>query len=132
MIKISKKVEYALMSLKVMANKKKGQLTTAREIGEMFNAPVDTIAKVMQALNNNKILNSIKGVKGGYLLTTKLETISYLQLVKIVEGKSLIIECEAHRPCAMREHCNIKKPIKILAERMSDSLDKITIKDLLF
>ena len=67
MLKINKKVEYALMALKFMAEEKAiGKITSAREICDKFNTPFDTTAKVMQAMNHHKILNSVKGTKGGY------------------------------------------------------------------
>ena len=57
MLKITKKVEYALISLKfIWEEKSRGELTTAREICSKFNLPFDTTSKVMQAMNNAKSL----------------------------------------------------------------------------
>ena len=71
MLKINKKVEYALMALKFMADKTHSAipnnqdnevviLTSAREICDEFNTPFDTTAKVMQLMNNHDILKSVK------------------------------------------------------------------------
>ena len=66
MLKINKKVEYALIALKLMLEKEQGELTTAREVSDKFHTPFDTTAKVMQMMNSARMLESVKGVKGGY------------------------------------------------------------------
>ena len=63
MIKINKKVEYALMVLKLMSDRDETELTSAREVCEMFKTPFDTTSKVMQIMNNAGILSSVQGVK---------------------------------------------------------------------
>ena len=72
MLRINKKVEYAMMVLKFLADKPHDELVTARDICNKFSTPFDSTAKVMQKLNSAKILNSVKGIKGGYSLKKNL------------------------------------------------------------
>ena len=58
MLKITKKVEYALIVLKYMGEHPFGELHSAREICDKFKLPFDTTAKVMQSMNNKGLLNS--------------------------------------------------------------------------
>jgi Rrf2 family protein len=130
MIKLNKKVEYALMVLKHMADKGDGELSTAREICDKYNIPFDTTAKVMQQMNNADILLSTKGVKGGYTLNTNLDHISYLQLSELVEGKNISIDCEDSN-CSLISTCNISRPIKRLNEYLMYFFKDLTLKELL-
>jgi len=133
MLKITKKVEYALISLKfIWEEKLHGELTTAREICSKFNLPFDTTSKVMQAMNNAKILNSEKGIKGGYALAKKLTEISYLDLVHIVDPKSNDEEfCQSHKGlCDLYSSCNIVKPIDKLNATLNGYLKNLTIDQL--
>ena len=132
MLKINRKVEYALMALKFMTSKKEGELTSARELCEKFNVPFDTIAKVLQVMNNHNIVRSTQGVKGGYLLTKELDKISYLHLCEIIDPGSNNGNCETIKPCSISEYCNIRRPIKKLNNKLINYLGKITINDLLF
>jgi len=84
MFKINKKIIYSLLALKYIANKKSASLTSAQEISDSFHIPFDTTAKVLQSLHRINILDSTKGVKGGYQLNKKLSEISYLDILKTV------------------------------------------------
>ncbi len=131
MLKISKKVEYALIALKFISCKKENELTSAREICEKFDTPFDTTAKVMQLMNNHGVLNSIQGVKGGYALSKDLSKISYIQLTKIIEGKSSLLGCEGKANCSRKKSCNIMGPIQELNNKLTKYLDKISLEELL-
>ncbi len=131
MLKINRKVEYALMALKFMANKDGDELTSAREICDKFNTPFDTTAKVMQAMNTSKILSSVKGVKGGYTLSKKLSEISYIDLCEIVDKGSAPDSCNAGS-CNLGSCCNIQSPILQLNKKITGFLRELTLEELLF
>ena len=120
MIKINRKIEYALMVLKLMKDKAPNELTTAREVCDRFESPFDTTAKVMQLMNTAGILHSLKGVKGGYVLSRDLSQVSYMELVELIEGKSFMMDCH-EGPCDLIHKCNITQPIK----RLNDYLINI-------
>jgi len=132
MLKINKKVEYALMALKFMAEEKAiGKITSAREICDKFNTPFDTTAKVMQAMNHHKILNSVKGTKGGYTLAKDLCEITYMELNRIVEKKYSQSICQSSKGlCELYDICNIINPIDRLNATLNNYLESLTIKDL--
>lgn len=129
MIKINRKVEYALMVLNLMKDRPL-DLTTAREVCDRFHTPFDTTAKVMQQMNNAGILHSIKGVKGGYTLAKSLHDISYLELVEIIEGTSFMMDCH-EGPCDLFHTCNISLPIKRLNDYAITIFKSLSLDELL-
>ncbi|OFZ17231.1 MAG: hypothetical protein A2X86_01915 [Bdellovibrionales bacterium GWA2_49_15] len=132
MLRINKKVEYALMALRFMADEKgQGELASAREVCDKFNTPFDTTAKVMQAMNNSGILQSVKGIKGGYVLARDLGTLTYMELARILEkkmGESLCRGSEGN--CELISSCNIVAPIERLNVTLNQYLNQLTIKQL--
>ncbi len=130
MVKINRKVEYALMVLKHVAARGPGELSTAREVCDLYQTPFDTTAKVMQQLNAAGILGSTKGVKGGYHLTRKLSEVSYLELVELVEGRPFAMDCH-EGPCELLGSCNISTPIKRLNHYLSDVFTRLSVDQLL-
>ena len=130
MIKINKKVEYALMVLKLMKDKDLKELTTAREVCDRFNVPFDTTSKVLQQMNNAEILHSHKGMKGGYTLARDLTTLSYMELVQLIEGKSFMMDCH-EGPCDLIHTCNITQPIKRLNDYLITIFQSLSINELL-
>ena len=139
-LKINKKVEYALMALKFMSDKTNQSLnsvetglTSAREICDELNIPFDTTAKVMQIMNNQEILKSVKGIKGGYSLNKSLTEISYMQLVRLIEGKPDTGRvCVTEKgTCELFSKCNIVTPVEQLGKKLNAFLETLTIDDLL-
>lgn len=130
MIKINRKVEYALMVLKLMKDKGPMELTTAREVCDKFNTPFDTTAKVMQLMNTAKILSSHKGVKGGYTLSRDLSDVTYIELNELIEGKAFMMDCH-EGPCDLYHTCNISQPIKRLNDYLLNIFSSLTIAELL-
>jgi Rrf2 family protein len=130
MIKINRKIEYALMALKLMKEKNLSELTTAREVCDRFETPFDTTSKVMQLMNNCGILLSHKGVKGGYTLARDLSEVSYMELVELIEGKSFMMDCH-EGPCDLYHKCNITQPIKRLNDYLINIFNSISLNELL-
>lgn len=135
MIKINRKVEYALMVLRLMKEKGPSALTTAREVCDKFETPFDTTAKVMQQMNTAGILHSQKGVKGGYTMARDLSQITYLELVELIEGKSFMMDChdlgDVRGPCELLHKCNISLPIKRLNDYLMTIFNALTLNELL-
>jgi Rrf2 family protein len=140
MLKINKKVEYALMALKFIADRTLNELnangehvlTSAREICDEFNTPFDTTAKVMQLMNNQEILKSTKGIKGGYSLNKDLSEITYMNLVRMIEGKEVGRVCVTTKgTCELFAKCNIITPVELLNRKLNVFLETLTLADLL-
>lgn len=130
MVKINKKVEYALIVLKHMSSTDRDTLTQAREICDLYHTPFDTTAKVMQQMNQAGFFNSQKGAKGGYTLKTDLSSVSYFQLVEIIEGKKAVIDCIENK-CSLIESCNIVSPITNLNKHLTYFFQGLSLEQLL-
>lgn len=134
MLKINKKVEYALMALKFMADKNdQATLVSAREICDAFQTPFDTTAKVMQVMNSHDILKSVKGIKGGYFLNKNLGEITYMELVQMIEGREELGRvCSNHKgTCDFIVKCNISTPVENLNRKLNAFLENLTLAELL-
>lgn len=131
MIKINRKVEYALMVLKHMVEKP-SELTSAREIADLYHTPFDTTAKVMQVMNASGILHSVKGMKGGYTLAKNLSQISYMELSEMIEGKSIEMKCASSEgTCELMNSCNIITPVQKINFQVSKFFKNLTLDQLL-
>ncbi|MGB0453588.1 MAG: RrF2 family transcriptional regulator [Bacteriovoracaceae bacterium] len=134
MIKLSKKIEYSLMALKYMSSKPEGHLVTVREICDDLKIPFDTVSKVMQNLNNNDLLSSVKGTRGGYTIVKDLRKVSFSDLSEIVEGKKNTMSCLTSKGtlCELHDHCNVIGPIDHLSRKVAELLSKLSIQEILF
>jgi Rrf2 family protein len=135
MNKIHRKLEYALISLKHMNQKRPGELTTVKEVCQKYSTPFDATARVMQQMVQGKFLKSEQGAYGGYLIQRDLSKVSLRELIDNVVGTIEVAKCisesSADTPCDIRETCNIMAPIFSLNERLIRFYEDINILDLL-
>ncbi len=131
MIRISKKVEYALMASKFILNSDH-KLVTAREISDKSNIPHDLLSKILQKLKNEHILISNQGMNGGYSLNKRLEEVPLINLMSAIDGDTAIAEClhdTGEKDCCLIDTCSIKSPISQLQKEVEDLFRKKTISD---
>jgi Rrf2 family protein len=133
MINISRKIEYALMILNYYQETMgQDQALTAREISQGLGIPFDTTSKVLQRLNNDDIVTSTQGVKGGYVLNRPLSAITYKNLYDSIEGNTTILKCESGaKACEYMDKCSIIPPLRKLSHLTTNFYQQITVQDLL-
>lgn len=113
MLKLSKKVEYALIAIRHIATMN-NQISTVKEIAEKYTLPGDVLAKVMQKLTKGKLIASHQGAMGGYTLARRAEEISIMDVISVIEGTQVgIAQCFAEQPenCSIYLNCTIKNPL---------------------
>lgn len=130
MVRISKRLEYALIVLKHFLEAPCGEKFTARMICELYKTPFDTTAKVMQIMNNKGILISNQGAQGGYKMGINLDEISYLELSRIINGDEGANQCIEYN-CSIINTCNITGPVARLNKHLKYFYHQLSIKSLL-
>ena len=132
MIRISKKVEYALIALLHIAKKSSGELTTARELSDKFNISLELMGKILQSLVKNGMIVSVQGVKGGYYLARPMEAISISSVINAIDGPIALTDCLAAGSadqCVRGENCLIRKSMEDIQKKLVNMLDQISLKD---
>lgn len=134
MMRLNRKVEYALIALKYMNSKKPGQLSTAKEVSERYGAPFDATSRVLQVMAQNGILKSEQGAQGGYLIMKDLSKISFLQLNEMILGPVGVAKCinrSNENDCELVPTCNILSPVRILNSKMNEFFRSLSIAEVL-
>ncbi|NJL25949.1 MAG: Rrf2 family transcriptional regulator [Calothrix sp. SM1_5_4] len=132
MNRLNRKVEYALMALKVMSQKRAGELTSAKEVVEQTGCPFDATARVLQLMAQKEILRSEQGAYGGYVLVRDLSRVSYYELSEIILGEMGLAKCLTSEPsCDLKEKCNIYSPISNLNRKLMEFYQNVSIGELL-
>lgn len=119
MLKLGRKVEYALISIMHLNSLPEAELAATREIAERYNIPPDVLGKVLQSLNRHGLVNSSQGVKGGYRLQQTLGEMVLGDIVEAIEGPVHIAACTCStHDCPQSGTCNIKAPIFHFQEQL--------------
>jgi Rrf2 family protein len=126
MLKLSKKVDYALMALMHLAQQPGSSST--REIAVGYGMPQDLLAKILQKLTREGLVVSQQGTKGGYRLARAADAISVVHVIEIVEGPPSLTQCFTDvGACDQFDTCNIKSPLQRLNDHVLHTLSRVTI-----
>lgn len=134
MFKINRKIEYALIALKHMSAKSPGQLTSAKEICDIYHTPFDPTSRVLQIMTQHEILHAEQGAKGGYQIVKNLSQFSIRKLSDMIIGPIEIANCfhgEDYCECTISPTCHIIAPMLNLNENIKKLFDTIMIGDLI-
>jgi Rrf2 family protein len=141
MLKFSKKADYGLMAVQYIASVQFGDLQKARvvntkEIAEEYHIPVELLAKVLQTLARQGIVESQNGPKGGYLLARNAREITIAQVLEAIEGPLGITDCHQEQEdktmsCSCFNHCNIRTPLLKVQDSIYQLLNNMTVADMM-
>jgi Rrf2 family protein len=130
---ITRASEYAILSLIVLskANSPLDSETLSREL----SISKSFLAKILQSLAKNGILNSYKGVNGGFALAVDPKDISMLKVMSSVEGKApSVFDCASSVsdcPSDKADICSIWPFLNRLQGKIDNFLDSLTLADIL-
>ena len=131
MLRLSKKADYALIALKDLASGETGASSSAREIAERYNVPVELMAKVLQRLAKLGLVASHQGTRGGYQLARPATQISVADVVQAIDGPVFITACsDVDETCDQYAKCNVRDPLWRLKDRIVQALVAFTIHEL--
>jgi Rrf2 family protein len=130
MVKFSKKLEYSLIALRHISVSE-DKITRVRDISEKYNIPHDLLAKILQRLKKENILESVQGINGGYRLLKKLSEIPLLDLYSFVESNTSIVECmhDDASACYVSDNCTIKDPLAKMQDEFENILKTKMVSD---
>ena len=130
MLKLTKKVEYALISLVHISEQEDGVNSSARTIAEKYLIPREVLAKILQQLASLQMIKSIKGPQGGYQLSCDVNSINIFDFIEMLEGPVGLVDCMISHSCSQLECCTIKDPLMKINSKIIKTLKNITLDQL--
>src|SRR5205814_10698340 len=96
MLRLSKKADYALIAMKHLALRGDRGSSSAREIAELYDVPIELMAKVLQRLVRRGLLASHQVTHGGYQLGRGPAQVSVADGLQAIEGPVTVNACSTH------------------------------------
>lgn len=121
MLRLSKKADYALMAMKHLALRADAGASSAREIAEHYDIPIELMAKVLQRLARSGLLTSLQGTRGGYILARPAALVSVADVIQAVDGPLSVTACGAgatEENCEQFAKCNVRDPLWKIKDRI--------------
>jgi len=131
MFKLSKKADYALIAVKHLATRREEHACSAGEIAEEYGISGTLMAKVLQRLAREGLVQARHGATGGYQLTRDPARMSALEVISAIDGPVLITSCVTnHGNCETTSRCSIREPLRRVNESILQVLSTVTIAQL--
>jgi len=131
MLRLSKKADYALMAMKHLAQNRSASSTSAREIAEQYDIPIELMAKVLQRLVRIGLLASTQGTRGGYTLGRPPATISVADVIEAIDGPFTVTACSTEKnDCEQYSKCSVRDPLWQIRERIAAALGTVTLAEI--
>ena len=133
-MKVSAKGDYACRALLELALKDgSGTPVHVSEIAEKQKIPKKYLVQILVMLKSAGLVNSKRGVEGGYLLSRPPSEITLGEVVRIVDGPLMPVKCSTvddSSTCELIPTCAIHPVWENVREAISDIVDNITFEDL--
>lgn len=133
---LSRKTRYAIMAMTALAESfGKGPLPMSR-IAESKSIPIRFLEGILLQLKKKGILESIRGVDGGYALKRPPETISLIEVLRVTEGSMSYVSCS---DCVSKvecefgwnpDTCGIRRIFSDVYVSLLHKMETTTLKDL--
>jgi Rrf2 family protein len=116
-----------------MSVKHPGQLTSAKEICDIYHTPFDPTSRVLQIMTQRGILQAEQGVKGGYQIIKDLSKLTVGELCDMIVGPIEIANCfhGDYSHCGISHTCHIISPMLYLNENIKKMFSTISVADLI-
>jgi Rrf2 family protein len=150
MLKIPKNIEYALMAIKTLNDKKSKTFLSAKEISKIAGIPYQFTAKSLQRLMKIGLIQSHNGANGGYSLNTRINELTLLDFFIGMGVYPSIVDCsttlnqkklkidtsfsfdeQVNKFCKLNGNCNIQKPLFEIQKKIDILLKSIKLSDIL-
>ena len=131
MLKLTRKADYGLMALKLLAERPQTSALSAKDVADAYGIPAQLLAKILQTLTKAGLLRSHAGMNGGYQLARDARQISAFEVILAIDGPFFITSCtKGAKSRDLTTNCTIKEPLARVNETIAGVLKSISIQDL--
>jgi Rrf2 family nitric oxide-sensitive transcriptional repressor len=125
----SQTAEYALRAAVYLASQE-GTPRTTQEIAKATQVKIAYLSKVMQSLGRQGLVQSQRGLHGGFTLARPAEELTVLDIIQAVDPIQRIKSC----PLGIQGHfnlCPLHRRLDLAMKLVEDALRKSTLAELL-
>jgi Rrf2 family protein len=127
---ISAKSKYAVRALVELAQHNGDQPVPIADISSRKDIPLQFLEQLFSSLRKAGILNSHRGVRGGFSFKRLPEDVSVLDVVEALDGSVAPASCTVGAPCDKKEHCAVQDVWMDAKSSLEAVLSEATIADL--
>ena len=129
MLRLSKLTDYATVILGTLASGP-GQRQTAAQLAERTGVAAPTVSKLLKQLQRAGLVQSERGLHGGYSLSRPSRDISAAAILDALEGPLQLTACADHAHCDIEGSCRVGSAWQRVNQAIRQSLQAISLAEL--
>ena len=158
--RFTRKTDYALVALAVLAEQPEASPLSARQIAEAHDLPVPLLMNLLKQLNRAGLVDSSRGAGGGYRLARPADQVGLAEVIDAIEGPIALTPCcdepetaaaapafatatdaaaaadnaadeEPCQTCRATGNCPITRTIQRVNQLVTDLLASLTLRDVM-
>jgi len=134
-MKLSLRGEYALRALVVLGLNYGKSVVRIQTISEQQNVPKRFLEQILNDLKSAGVVESKRGVAGGYRLSKAPDQISLAVVIRHIEGPLAPVNCVSEKfyakcSCPNEERCGIRSVMKEVRDAIVKILEDVTVAEL--
>ncbi len=132
MLKLSKMTDYAVVVLAKLAVSDQEIMTTP-EIADDIHLPRPAVAKILKILTRAGVVESKRGVQGGYRLERSPSHISIAEVITAIDGPVTLTNCveEAEEPCTCSQSCPLQGRWQKVNDAVSNAIAAVSLAEVI-
>lgn len=128
---LSNSTLYGLRAAVLLASKNRSDFVTIRELSDELDISFYFLTKVLQQLTKSEILISYKGPNGGVKLARPGNRITFMEIVKSIDGVKVFDDCAlGFNDCGILHPCPLQKDWIKLKKNIIEYMNTATLADL--
>jgi FeS assembly SUF system regulator len=131
MIKLSRLTDYAVVILTEMG-REKGVIMSVSSLSERTKIPEPTVSKALKLLTKHGVVNSTRGINGGYSLDIDSCDVLVSDIVEAMEGPIALTACvdSSSNGCSIEDTCILNNRWTPVNVAVRNALSGISLNDL--
>lgn len=131
MLRVSRLTDYATLVMTCIAAHPHDVLSTG-QIADETRLELPTVSKLLKALGHATLVESFRGVNGGYRLARAASEISLAEIVEALEGPIGMTECSlAEGNCDRESQCGVRGSWQKVNVVLDHALRSVSLADML-
>lgn len=131
MLRVSRLTDYATVVMTCIAAHPDDVLSTA-QIADETRLELPTVSKLLKSLGHAGLVESFRGVNGGYRLARPAGEITLAQIVEALEGPIGMTECSlAEGQCERESQCGVRANWQHVNSVVDSALRAVSLSDML-
>lgn len=101
------------------------------DVANELELPTPYLAKILQILSKNSIIQSAKGPNGGFYIDNNSKQISLIKVVEVIDGLDFFNGCSLGlKKCSEEHPCPLHNEFKVFRDGLFDLFSTKTVADL--